>query len=51
MGQPTLPHSRGSGAEFIGVGGETGRIETSKYPQEKKTNMIPPVVASEQGTG
>ena len=27
----------------------TRRTETSKYPEEKKITMIPPVVASEQG--
>ena len=27
----------------------TRRTETSKYPQEKKIIMIPPVVASEKG--
>ncbi len=29
--------------------GPTRRTETSKYPQEKKIIMIPPVVASEKG--
>ena len=28
----------------------TGRSETSQYPQEKKTTVIPPVVVSEQGS-
>ena len=28
----------------------TRRTETSKYPVEKKTIVIPPVVASEKGT-
>lgn len=28
----------------------TGGTETSKYPQEKKTIVIPSVVASESGT-
>ena len=27
----------------------TGGTETSKYPQEKKTTVIPSVVASERG--
>ena len=27
----------------------TRRTETSKYPEEKKSNEIPPVAASEQG--
>ena len=30
--------------------GETWGTETSKYPQEKKVNTIPLVVASERGT-
>jgi hypothetical protein len=30
-------------------GKPTRRTETSKYPQEKKIIMIPPVVASEKG--
>ena len=29
---------------------ETWGTETSKYPQEKKTKVIPQVVASERGT-
>ena len=28
---------------------QTRRTETSKYPEEKKTNVIPLVVASEAG--
>jgi hypothetical protein len=28
---------------------QTRRTETSKYPQEKKTKVIPQVVVSEQG--
>ena len=28
----------------------TGRTETSKYPEEKKSNEIPLVAASERGT-
>ena len=34
----------------IGVEGETRGSETSQYPEEKKTTVIPPVVASERGT-
>ena len=33
----------------IVYGGETWGTETSKYPQEKKTKVIPQVVASERG--
>ena len=29
---------------------QTRRTETSKYPQEEKTRVIPQVVASERGT-
>ena len=31
------------------IGRRTGRTETSKYPQEKKTTVIPRVAASERG--
>ncbi len=37
--------------EYIGVEKRTRGIETSKYPQEKKSNEIPLVVASERGPG
>ena len=44
MGQPgALKVHRSSDRE------PTRRTETSKYPQEKKIIMIPPVVASEKG--
>ena len=36
--------------ESIGHEEGTRGTETSKYPQEKKITMIPPVVASERGT-
>ena len=32
------------------VGGRTRGTETSKYPEEKKTKVIPLVAASERGT-
>ena len=35
--------------EYIGVQGQTRGTETSKYPEEKKTIVIPLVVASEGG--
>ena len=35
--------------EYIVYGRETWGTETSKYPQEKKENSIPKVVASEIG--
>ena len=35
--------------ESIGPGGDTGGSETSQYPEEQKSNEIPPVAASERG--
>ena len=35
--------------EFIGIGGATRGIETSKYPEERKSNETPLVAASERG--
>ena len=37
-------------AEYIGYERRTRGTETSQYPQEKKSNEIPLVVASERGT-
>jgi hypothetical protein len=37
--------------EYIGWLKGTWGSETSQYPQEEKTNVIPLVVASESGTG
>ena len=37
------------GLNEIGPGGDTGGSETSQYPEEKKSNEIPPVAASERG--
>ena len=45
-GRPAPP-----GAELIGARGATGGTETSKYPEEEKSNEIPLVVASERGGG
>ena len=39
-----------SHTEYIGVAKQTRGIETSKYPEEKKSTEIPLVVASERGT-
>jgi hypothetical protein len=36
-------------AEYIGCVEPTRGTETSKYPEEKKTIVIPQVVASERG--
>ena len=48
MGKPTSYEV--SLAEYIGQRKRTGRTETSKYPEEKKSTEIPKVVASEMGT-
>ena len=45
MGQPTALKAR-----YPGNGGQTRGAETSKYPEEEKTIVIPQVVASERGT-
>ena len=37
--------------EHIGCVGGTRGSETSQYPQEEKTRVIPLVVASERGSG
>jgi hypothetical protein len=36
-------------AEYIGFKKRTWGTETSKYPEEKKSNEIPSVAASERG--
>jgi hypothetical protein len=36
-------------AEYIGIVEPTRGTETSKYPEEEKTIVIPQVVASERG--
>ena len=43
------PPARVSHPEYIGMWRRTGRTETSKYPEEKKSTEIPQVVASERG--
>ena len=48
-GNPAGVISRHLQAEFIGLRRRTGGIETSKYPQEEKSNEILLVVASERG--
>ena len=50
MGKPIQGYTWISCTEYIGAGGDTKGIETSKYLQEKKPNGIPPVAASEKGT-
>jgi hypothetical protein len=45
MGQPSMLK-----AWNPGNGKQTWRTETSKYPEEEKTKVIPRVVAIEMGT-
>jgi hypothetical protein len=49
MGKPTRSNVRGTYTEYIGIRGDTGGTETSKYPEEKKRNLIPLVAVSEKG--
>ena len=50
MGKPIQRHGWILEAEYIGLQSETRGSETSQYPEEKKTTVIPSVVASESGT-
>ena len=49
MGKPTGGHAPVPRAESIGTEEGTGGTETSKYPEEEKTKVIPSVAASERG--
>jgi hypothetical protein len=49
MGEPSRPHRLLPPAEHIGWEEVTRGTETSKYPEEEKSNEIPLVVASERG--
>lgn len=49
MGKPGIRNGMSSCAEYIGTARGTRRTETSKYPEEKKTKVIPRVAASEKG--
>lgn len=49
MGKPTRFNRLVLPAESIGRSEVTGGTETSKYPEEEKSNEIPQVVASERG--
>jgi hypothetical protein len=49
MGKPAT-HWVALPPEYIGRVEGTGRTETSKYPEEEKTKVIPSVAASESGT-
>ena len=46
MGQPIPIEDR----DILSNGKQTRGTETSKYPEEEKTIVIPRVVASEKGT-
>ena len=50
MGKPNAGNAALLESEFIGLQGETWGSETSQYPEEEKTIVIPQVVASERGT-
>ena len=50
MGKPDAGNAASSRAEYIGTEKGTGRTETSKYPEEKKSTETPLVVASERGS-
>ena len=49
MGQPGGSNIPSPYAEFIGIEEATRGTETSKYPEERKTKVIPQVAASERG--
>ena len=49
MGEPGIRNGMSSYTEYIGIARATRRTETSKYPEEKKTKVIPRVAASEIG--
>jgi hypothetical protein len=51
MGKPGGRHGPSPAAERIGGVEGTRGSETSQYPQEEKTTVIPGVVASETGPG
>jgi hypothetical protein len=49
MGEPTCCHRHVPYSEYIAVRRQTRGTETSKYPEEEKTIVIPSVAASERG--
>lgn len=49
MGKPGRRYGRSPASEFIGCVVVTRGSETSQYPQEEKTIVIPSVVANERG--
>ena len=50
-GKPDWSHVQSPLPEHIGQEAGTRGSETSQYPQEEKTKVIPLVVASERGRG
>ena len=50
MGKPSWSHVQLPAPEYIGRVEGTWGSETSQYPQEEKTTVIPLVAASERGT-
>ena len=50
MEKSVLGNTRTFQSEYIGLKSHTRRSETSQYPEEEKTIVIPSVVASERGT-
>ena len=50
MGKPVPAIPEHSCLNKIGYESDTGGSETSQYPEEKKTTVIPRVVANEKGT-
>jgi hypothetical protein len=51
MGEPSRSNVLLFPSEYIGWIKETRGSETSQYPKEEKTKVIPLVVASESGRG
>ena len=51
MGKPNWSHVQLFLSEYIGQIKGTWGSETSQYPQEEKTKVIPLVVGSERGRG
>ncbi len=49
MGKPAWCRRHAQRTESIGAVRQTRGTETSKYPEEKKTIVIPSVAASERG--
>lgn len=47
MGKPAWGHAQAPPPEYIGRREATGGTETSKYPEEEKSNEIARVAASE----